>query len=175
MTLQPGTTKQLPDHSILDAVNKQTYLGNEYVYCASNAITGSSETVLYLLKNPVVTASGFPSGYISLFYNLSKLITATDANSCTLRVYLGPTSSASGTAKTPVNLRPKSTNTSIATLGLTPTVSANGTLIDMITSQSFAQTSSNVMTILDPGKSLLITVQCNTDSTVITQMRWYEI
>ena len=68
MGLTPATNRQVPDNSILDYFNKQTYLGNQYVYAVGSIeILSTSEAPYLLLTNPAVTATGFPSGYQSTF------------------------------------------------------------------------------------------------------------
>jgi hypothetical protein len=60
MALQPGTQRQVSEHSILDAYNKQTYLSNQYVYSLGNTeITTTSETPLLLLSNPTAGSHSF--------------------------------------------------------------------------------------------------------------------
>lgn len=83
----PATNKQLPDHSMLDHFNKQTYLGNQY--SASSAFTvGTGETALILLNN---IQSGSPQTFPALFQNLLKVVENTAAHSVILNVYLSPT------------------------------------------------------------------------------------
>ena len=172
-----ATNKQVPDHAIVDQFNKQAYLANGYVYALNTEITTTAEYPLILLKNPAVSATGFPSGYISTFLNLKSLICLTASQSAIIRVYLSPTFSAAGTAATAVNQRVASVNTSTTVLTTAPTVSVNGTLIDMIASNNQNQRDfSQLMTIIDPGKTLLFTVQTTSSSTYIaTALSFYEI
>lgn len=177
MALQPGTNRQVPDHSIMDHFEKQTYLGNQYIYSvASSEIGATSETAIILLQNPVVSTNAFPSGYTSLFVNLRKIICLTASQTAIMRLYLNPTFSAAGTAETPINLRPASPNTSIATLSVAPTVSANGTFIEILSSTPMVEDSASKLIVLDPGQTLLITAQVSSDSTfVATELAWYEL
>ncbi len=294
MALQPGTNRQVPDHSIMDAFNKQTYLGNQFVYSSSQTSGGSSETTLYLLRNPAVTSSGFPANYTSLFVNFIKSVCITASQGVTLRAYLTPTvtagtqtvalapdvsgslnstffllngpgntnkyyvwyninsagvdpavagrtgiavagatnvtaanlgtatknainsaaavdftvtgtstititntsvasftaavdgsaatgftfavtSAGNGTAVTPVNLRPASPTTSIAGLSTVPTVSANGTLLFALAAIPGSADAIAPLVILDPGKSLLVTIQATATSTVgVPNLGWFE-
>jgi hypothetical protein len=172
-----STNKQVPDYAMVDNFNKQNYLGNQYIYSlGNNEITSTSETALIYLNNPLVTMGSFPSNYKSLFCNLVKLICVTASETALFRVYLNPTISGAGTTETPTNLRSASSNTSIALLELSPITSANGTLILTLAAIPGLPDISNVLTILDPGKSLLITVQTSSTSTFIaSQLSWYEL
>lgn len=163
------TKNQIPDHSIMDHFKKQTYLGNEYIYSASTAIGGTSEVPLLYLANPAGSAK-------SLFYGMRKLICATASNSAIARFYLNPVSITGGSTETPINLRVASSNESIATLTLSPSVGGSfGSLIDILSSLNPSPDESNTLIILDPGESLLITSQCSASSTVITKNSWYEL
>jgi hypothetical protein len=175
MVLQPGTNRQIPDHSIMDYFRKQTYLSNQYVYTAASSLTGTSEVPLYLLSNPAVMTSSFPANYVSLFQNFSKLICATGSEDIILRYYLNPTVSAAGTPVTPVNLRPESSNTPKAVLTSGPTISANGSLIKVLASGSFLPDESDILSILDPANSILITVQPSGTCSGIVVTGWFEL
>src|SRR5271165_7299565 len=99
------TEFQIPDKSILDAFNKQTYLGNSYIVTlAPTAVpTGSPQPLLYLV-NPSSSSK-------SMFINVRKY----GANvSAFFNLYSNPTVTMPGTPITPVNLRPASTNTAMA-------------------------------------------------------------
>lgn len=174
--MQPGTNKQVVDNSILDKFGKQTYLGNSFNYSLPNQeITTTSEFPLILLNNPAVSDSAFPSGYKSLFVNLQKLICITPSQNSVLRVYLNPTATA-GTEKTPINLRPQNSNTSISDLSLNPTASSNGTLISVLSALPGQSDFSDLLSVLDPGNSMLITAQTSSNATFIgTELSWYEL
>lgn len=176
MALNPGTNRQVPEHSIMDAYNKQTYLGNQFIYSASTALTGSSEVPLYVLQNPAVTTAAFPATQQALFLNFRKVTCITASQSILLRFYFNPVGVSGGTPETPVNLRPLSTATGIATLALKPTVSgSNGTLVTVLSSNAFAPDLSNVLAVLDSGQSLLVTAQPSGDCSVIAELGWYQL
>jgi hypothetical protein len=173
---QPGTNKQVPEHSILDYFNKQTYLGNTFIYSiGSLELMSTAETPLMLITNPVVSSQAFPNNK-SIFQGLKKLTCLTAANSVAFRIYANPTVTNVGTPQTPLNLRPASPNTSIAALSTSPTVTSNGTLVAILGSANVAPDVSDVLTILDPGQSILVTVQASASSTYVAcEMSWYEI
>jgi hypothetical protein len=176
MALQPGTNKQVPDNSILDYFNKQVYLGNTFIYSVgSTEILTTSETPLLLLSNPALVAHSFPTGK-SLFQGLKKLTCLTTGQSAIFRIYANPTVSALGTSQTPLNLRPASPNTSVAALSTSPTVTSFGSLVAVLASAAFTPDVSDVLTVLDPGQSLLVTVQTSSATTFIAcEFSWYEI
>lgn len=177
MSLQPGTKNQIPENSILDHFDKQAYLGNQFAFVLSDFSAGAtSETPFLLLSNPAVSASAFGTGYGSLFQNLRRIISLTANDTVILRAYMNPTVTANGTAKTPVNVRPGSSNTSIAKLYESPSVSANGTLVDVIASNAFDPKDSSSLLILDPGQSLLLTVQQSAGAGVVgCSLGWFEL
>lgn len=174
MATQPGTNKQVPEHSILDHFDKQVYLGNQFIF--TNPISvGTAETPILLLSNPLVAAQAFP-GQASLFVNLNKLVCVTASQNVIVRSYLAPTVTGAGTAKTAVNLRSGSPSSSVATLATSPTASANGTLVQMLASNAFSPDMSSILTIVDPGKIMLITAQASAASTaLISETSWFEI
>lgn len=162
------TSAQVPERSIMDYYNKQVYLGNQFIRAASVTPGATSEVLLYLLSNASTTKS--------LFQAHKKLITVTSAQTAIMRFYLNPTITGAGTPVTPTNLRIANTNASVATLATGPSASANGTLICSLSSTPSVPDSSEVMTILDPGQSLLITCQPSSNGTVIlTEFSWYEL
>ncbi len=290
MTL-PATNRQVPDHSIMDHFNKQTYLGNQY--SINQAFTASaSETPILLLNN---IQSGNAQILKALFQNLLKVVENTAAKSIILNVYSGPTfatigvqtiafvadssgslnntyfllndqqgnkyyvwfninsagtdpmvagrtgvqvtgatgataatlgtaakaliialnsglsfsatgtstltitnlvagpfvpakdssvptgftfavTAGEGSSLVPVNLRPAYGNNSIATISSSPTVSANGTLIDSISAPAQSVGSSGQLNILDAGQNLLITSIASASSTSINViMQWFEL
>lgn len=88
----------------------------------------------------------------------------------------GVTSVGFGTSVTPVNLRPASPTTSIAALSTVPTVSANGTLLFALAAIPGSADAIAPMLVLDPGKTLLITIQTTATSTVsVPSLGWYEL
>ena len=177
MTLTLATNRQIPDHAIFDHYNKQTYLGNRYSYViATNTPGATTEVDLLLLKNTAVTTRGFPSGNVSLFCDLRKATSLTASQSSIFKFYINPTITTAGTAKTPLNLRTGSPNTSIAALSTGPTIAAKGSLVDSINALTFVQAQSDLLVILDPGKTMLVTVQTSSDTTDIQfGLSWYEL
>lgn len=161
------TSNQNPTNSIMDYFNKQAYLGNQFAVTLSPTITGS-EVATLLMQNLSTTKS--------MFVNNKMLTSLTASNSAVLRAYIGPTFSAAGTAATIENFRPANTTASVATLTTGPTASNNGTLIDVIASPTLTTNRSNQMTIIDPGQTLLITLQASAGGTVIAyQLAWFEL
>ena len=67
MATLPATNKQIPDHSILDHFDKQTYLGNQYSASASFTV-GASEIPLLLMTN---VQTGSSSNFKALFQRLT--------------------------------------------------------------------------------------------------------
>jgi hypothetical protein len=177
MAIQPGTNKQIPDHAIMDFYNKQNYLGNRYNYVNSDIqFTSTSEQPLFLIKNPAVTASSFPANYISLFCDLRSVLTLTAGANAIIRVYFNPTISSAGTPVTPVNSRIASPNTPVAVATSLPTIAANGKLVDSLSSAAPSRDLSASLLIVDPGNSLLFTVQPSANPTDISyQTSWYEL
>lgn len=177
MALTPATNRQIPDHAIMDFYNKQTYLGNQFLYSLPDfEVTSTSETNLLLISNPAVTTSSFPSGTVALFSNIRKLTTLTASQSAILRFYAAPTVTGGGTPVTPLNLRPASPTTSIATVATGPTTTSNGTLFDTIAASAFDSSLSQLLAILDPGQNMLVTVQASSATTFISyEIGWYEL
>ena len=172
-----ATNIQIPDHAILDFFNKQNYLGNAYTVSTNKQTIGSTgETALIALSNPISNLStNKQNGSLALFLGLRKYIQANNFTTASLfRIYLNPTFTV-GSTLTPINLRSGSAFTSKMTAKLSPTVSVNGTFMMTNATGSQEADSSNLI-ILDPGSSILVTVQCGTSSTdVITELSWYEI
>jgi hypothetical protein len=175
--------RQLPDHAILDHFNKQVYLGNKFIFNTGNmTLSGTSETAVLLISNAVSNTAtpntvAAPNG---LFLDHIKGTCLTSSDNVQFNVYINPTLSSSGTAATPVNLRSGSATTSIATLatnGATAlTASANGTLVRTLISANQLAELSDLMNILDPGQSILITAIASASSAHVTmQISWYEL
>lgn len=172
MALTPATNKQVPEHSILDHYNKQTYLGNKFVSTVTMTSSGTTEVPILLMSN---TQNGTGTGK-SMFVDLKKLVGLTASDSAILRCYINPTVTGAGTPATPTNLRPANANTSVATVATAPSVSANGTLVDVVVVAPLAIGESSLMVIVDPTQTLLVTVQCSAASTATTSMlSWYEL
>ncbi len=171
----PATNKQIPDNAILDHFSKQTYLGNRYSYALAFTISGTSEVAkLYLLNPALASGTSFPN-QAALFVDLRRMTGATASANTIMRTYIGPTTVSSGSSQTPVNMRPASPNLSIATLKSATTAGGNGTLVETLSGGEFKTVESRDLIILDPGKSMLITLQ-SADAAVITaQIGWYEL
>src|SRR5271166_6102361 len=139
------TMKQVPDHSILDNFNKQTYLGNSYSAPLPNTDTSSAQP-LVIIENPA-------SNTVSLF--ITEFIIRTD-NAAAVSFYVNPTLLTIGTQITPINMRTGNGNTSNALCYASPTVSSNGTLLNAGASPSnYIGTSPPKIIILDPGQSFM--------------------
>ena len=180
MALTTQTQNQVASNSILDAFNRQTYLGNQFVYASAQTSAGTTETPVLYLLNPVITSSATGSASTkALFVNHLAVTSATASNSAVVRVYLNPAVSANGTAKTPANVRPGSANTSISSLFSVPTVTSNGTLIATLAAAPLSTSrapADAVLTILDQGQSLLVTVQTSATSTAtVIELGQYEL
>ena len=171
MTTQ-ATNRQLPDHSIMDINGKQAYLGNQFVVgLKGTSVTGTSETNLLLISNPAAVSTASKA----LFALFKKVWCLTASNNVTIRFYLNPTVTGAGTPVTPVNCRPSNTNTSIVNVTTSPTTSANGTFLEFLYSPYATPDMSSILSILDPGQSMLITAQCSATSTVGFEFVYYEI
>jgi hypothetical protein len=173
MALQPATNKQIPDNAILDRFWKQCYLGNQYSYTLSVTAGGTSEVAEIYLANPAAT-NAFPN-QTALFVFLRQMSGLTAAANNIMRTYLNPTISGAGTTKTAQNMRPGNSNTSIATLQSAPTASANGALIEALAGPAFTTVQAGSLLILDPGQSLLITIQTASSAVVDAQIGWFEL
>lgn len=175
MTQSAGTNRQVPDNAIFDHFGKQVYLGNQWNYVLASTSSGTGEVAKLLLVNPAVTASAFPASYISLFCNLRRLANPTASANTVVRVYLNPTYSAAGSAAMATNSRPAQPNGKVGALTTGPTVSVNGTLIEVLTAGNFEMAESNSLFILDPGNSMLITVASADAAVNDVQFGWFEI
>jgi hypothetical protein len=172
MALTPATNKQIPEHSILDHFGKQVYLGNQFVYGSpSQASVGTGENPLFLLTCPAQPTIVPPR---SIFQELSLVSMITASQTVIVRLYLNPTVTSLGTPVTPVNLRPASPTTSIAVASAAPSVSSNGTFIWATASVSFSPDIVQMLTILDPGNSLLITTQASATGNMAYSINWLE-
>lgn len=176
MALNPSTNKQVPEHAIMDIFGKQSYLANQYAYAVDSEPGTTSEYPLILLSNPAVSASSFPSGYVSLFCQKIRLSCLTASQTAVVRLYLNPTVGSAGTSETPIQLRAASSNVSIAALSISPTISSNGKLIDISSASLGLSTTLDVMSVIDPGQSLLVTVQTSSTTTYVgVTLPWWEI
>jgi len=76
-----------------------------------------------------------------------------------------------------LNLRPASTNTSVSTCYLNPAPSNNGTFVAVLAAVVEIETISDVIFILDPGQSLLVTAKTSASPPVLVFQEniWYEL
>ena len=176
MASSPLTLKQIPDKAYLDANNRQTYLGNEFSFpIAAFNLSGTSETPIFLLRNTLVAGS---TNAKSIFYKLRRY--TSDLQQVLLKLYINPTVTSTGTASVPVNLRPAYGTVSIAKAYTNGhfTVSANGTLSSIVgcPSNYYINADGDLMVILDPGTSVLITGTAQVANTNLSMTsEWYEL
>lgn len=176
MALTPLTSVQVPDHAILDTFNKQTYLGKSFL-ASTGPVTVSSantETPLMTISNPA--ANALPQN-LSLFQAVRKLSQSNNVSTATtiFRFYLAPTITMAGTVLATPNLRTGSANTSKMSAHVSPTTSANGTLLATF-AINYQQIDSSVLFILDPGATMLVTAETDTMNTgVICELTWWEL
>lgn len=175
MALTPATQNQVPSNSILDAFNRQVYLGNSFVFSNQLTIGGTSETPIMLLSNPASNGIGNVSP-LGLFFNLRKLTCLTAAHTALFNFYANPTVTGAGTPGTPVNFRTASATTSKMTIATNPSVSANGKLMAHLMSANQTSNVSQVLVILDPGQTMLCTVTVsNANDVIATEFGWFEL
>lgn len=168
----PLNTRQIPQEALLDNSGKQVYLGNQYTYSLANmAATGALEVPLAYLANALQPGAQAP---ISLFVNKRRVCGVSGSQAVLLRYYLNPTGVSGGAAQTPLNLKSGSKNTSIATLKSGPTVTGNGSICSAVFSFSTSDEDSSLI-VVDPGSSLLVTVQVSSDTNFTMDLSWYEL
>jgi len=163
---------QIPDNGFLD-VEKQTYLGNAFIAGTMSGNIGStSETPYVLIRNTATNTK-------SMFVFIKKhSIIITSAAIATFRYYANPTVTVVGNTLTPINLRANAASpASTILVTQAPTVSANGTFIaDIATTNSGAPTVSTVLSIVDPGTSILVTCTASSGSAPVAyEVCWYEL
>lgn len=160
------TSRQIPDHSIMDISGKQAYLGNQYCLpVAGFSITGTAETNVALITNP--------STAVSLFI-FRRSISAVGALA-QFKFYFNPTVTA-GIVATPVNSRIASGSTSLSVCSTAPTGSTRGTLVDTIECPTADWMAiNNTVLIIDPAQSMLVTCTPGATSLVTLNMCWHEI
>lgn len=174
MALTPATSTQIPDHAILDFFDKQTYLGNQFIFPFT--FTQSGDTAA---ETPLILISNASTNKKALFLSERDFSTL-GASEWLFRFYFNPTVTSTGTSQTPVNLRPayQTLTPSIAALSTKPTVSAKGTLVMIIDSGALGNTTFyERLVILDPGSSLLMTasdVGAANDTCYVNTV-WYEL
>jgi hypothetical protein len=176
----PKNARQIPDQGILDYYNRQTYLENAYTYSAiSQSAATTAETNVLLISNPatnVKPAGSFQYGNIGLFLRTKKVFCQTASQSIILNFYANPTVATAGTAKTPINLRTASAFTSIMNITTTPTTSANGTLMASLFAGNQLPDTSDILSILDPGQSILVTaIQSSSGTNFGYEFSWFEL
>jgi hypothetical protein len=86
MAFLPATQRQIPEHSIFDAYNKQTYLGNTYSVAVASTVS-TSELPIILVSNGQVTTGN----QIGTFQNLLQTVSLTATYNVLLKVYVNPT------------------------------------------------------------------------------------
>jgi hypothetical protein len=165
------TPNQNPEKSILDQFNKQTYLGNTFIVPISGlSLANTSETGAFLATNASLSKS--------LFINLRRY--SSSAQAVLVKTYVNATVSTTGTAKTPVNLRPANGNTSVSLCYANGqfTTSANGTLISSIGCPTGYNSifDSSLFLIIDPGQNMLITTTALVSTTLFdADICWFEL
>ena len=163
----PATNRQVPDQSIMDHFGKQVYIGNSFIFPINGiSLPNNTETPVALIKNPATTSSTTINK--ALFFRKLEIAAG---GIVYVRYYINPTITVNGGAFTPLNLRPANPQASIATCFTGPTIAANGTLYSPFGS------SSDLLLILDAGKTLLITYQYPGAGTITanSSTSWYEL
>lgn len=156
---------QSAENSILDYFYRQVYLGNGFILANLASLADTNEHNEILISNPSTNSK-------SLFFFINRLGAS---GAVTSRIYYNPTVSANGTPTIPINLRPAYSTLSSALSFTAPTISAVGTNIDT-TVCGGAENESKKMIIIDPGFSILVTLQATTATITVNQeLIWYEI
>lgn len=174
MALTPASSRQLPDHAILDRFEKQTYLGNGYVVSTNllSLATAGVETNILVLSNP--SANFAVQASLGLFNNVRRGSCLSLSNGVIFRFYSNPVVSAPGTAIVPLNMRSKSNFVSVMTAGLSPTTSSRGAYFAMLATPN--SVTDNSCWILDPGTSVLVTATSLANTCNLSfDAQWYEL
>ena len=175
MSIFPATSKQVPDHSIMDYYGKQAYLGNQFSLVISGfTLTGSSEQSVALIQNPAV--AGYPNlTSKALFINLRRISSLSD--SVQVKFYINPTVTSIVTPVSPVNVRPASSTASISSCSMSANVSQVGTLIDTLEAPTdyYITEDAYRLIILDPGTAMLVTATPGGNTTLNLNLGWYEL
>lgn len=162
---------QVAENSILDVIGgRQSYLGNAFIIpWAASTLTDTNENVIALIRNVSTNTK-------SLFiYNRAVF---TDNITGVFRFYRDPTITVNGSsALTPQNLRTGyvSLNPSVATVYTAPTIAANGQILESLLGGTTSN-ASNVLHVIDPGDSMLITCKLltGTSTGVYLDFVWFE-
>ncbi len=162
-----NNSTQIAEKSILDLNGKQTYLGNSFSIITSISLTDTVETPKVLIINPATSGK-------AMFIYRRSIFSASDL---TVSYYVTPTVTSSSTVVTPVKLRPAYATTSVVTANSTLSIAANGTLTSLINSNNAP---SSVLLVIDPGLTLLVTVQAavasgGSPATGSVETCWYEV
>lgn len=163
------TSKQIPDHSIMDSFSKQAYLGNQFM-----ASTGSV-TLPDTSEKPILYIANAAANKVSLFLGTRMFFAGDVTNSVTFRVYYAATSVSGGSAITPANCRQAMLNLSVATATLNPTVGGNGTLVNLFPTGLNGSLVDQTCLILDPGFNLLITAKGSAATSCAAEAVWWEL
>lgn len=170
MAILPATQNQIPDNSIRDHFNKQTYLGNKFSIAETIMATGSQTPNILIQNSSSNTKAIFVTDFV---------ITNTANNEIISYCYFNPTVTVLGTVINPVNLRPQSPTASIASVYMNPTVSANGTLVDVYDWGSIGPIGGRIdvfrLAILDPGQSFLLSTVATAIHPFYLDIGWYEL
>lgn len=169
-TPNPATNRQVPDAAIMDINGKQAYLGNQFVASATAALADTNEAPFLYIANAAANSK-------ALFHYLRSFVSTDATIDITFRVYQNPTTVTSGSAVTPINCRPANPLASIAICKKSVSVATKGTLVTtLVVSGGILQSSSNLILIVDPGQSLLVTAQAASGTPSIAgEAVWYEI
>jgi len=164
------TSRQVPDHAILDINGKQCYLGNQFLICTEPI------TVAVSTETPVIYISNPSNNTKSVFIYDMGFNTIATIDTAYFRLYKSSSGISSGTSITPFNCRLASGTSSTINALLMPTVVTKGTRIQTVPGNyTIYQSINDPMLILDPGQSLLITVQTATSTSFVAQLLYYEL
>lgn len=149
----------------------QHYYGFGYTYPLT-AVSGTSEVALILLNN---TSAGLTSKTMYSIYR--KALCGTSGQSATLRFYSNPTATVAGTAQTVHCTRVNANSpASIIVVTTGPTITVNGTLVGELICGGNASDAANYEIGIDPGNSLLVTVQVSQTAALAgVDLSWIEM
>jgi len=160
----------VPEKSILDYFDRQTYCGNGYVLNYADTAAGSaSETNVLYISNPSTSTKS-----VAVTYREAHVATASQTGK--FKFYLNPTISATGTAATPVNLMGNSSTTASVTICATAPTASGGTVLDGSICLAFQPAIIPKTVILEPGNTLMMSVVTGaTGNLVGANIYWSEI